>query len=107
MLQYFPELLSIYNPKNNANETVLVNGAAIQCASWEGVSLSDLQSLLYIDLLPHDICIEMEDGSFDVVIPQGVTVPAKKTIEVVLEDPEQKSLTLTLYRKKEQDYVVG
>ena len=84
-----------------------MNGAAIQCASWEGVSLSDLQSLLYIDLLPHDICIEMEDGSFDVVIPQGVTVPAKKTIEVVLEDPEQKSLTLTLYRKKEQDYVVG
>ena len=71
-----------------------------------GVSLSDLQSLLYIDLLPHDICVEVEDGCFEVVIPQGVTVPTKKTIEVVLENAEQKSLTLTLYRKKEQDYVV-
>ena len=29
-LQYFPELLSIYNPKNNMNESVAVSGAAIQ-----------------------------------------------------------------------------
>ena len=28
--QYFPDLLSIYNPKNNMNESVAVSGAAIQ-----------------------------------------------------------------------------
>lgn len=32
--QYFPELLSIYNPKNNMNESVAVSGAAIQVKTF-------------------------------------------------------------------------
>lgn len=99
-------MLTIYNPNNNANETVLVNGAAIQCASWMGVSPSELQSLLFIDLLPHDICMQTNSG-YEVVIPKGVSIPTRKTIEVELEDENQKYLTISLFRSKEDEYIVS
>ena len=106
ILQYFPELLTIYNPNNNANETVLVNGAAIQCACWMGVSPSELQSLLFIDLLPHDICIQTDKG-YEVVIPKGVSIPTRKTIEVELEEENQKDLSLSVFRSKDSEYIVS
>ena len=103
--QFFPELLTIYNPNNNANETVLVNGAAIQCACWMGVKPADLQSLLFIDLLPHDICIQTKKG-YEVVIPKGVSIPTRKMIEVELEG-NQKDLSLSVFRSKDNEFIVN
>ena len=78
-----------------------------------GVSSDDLHSLLYIDLLPHDICIESEEG-FEVVIPKGSAIPTRKTIEIPLDIEEgeegdrkrPENLTITLYRKKDDEYMV-
>ncbi|OAO11865.1 heat shock protein [Blastocystis sp. ATCC 50177/Nand II] len=103
---FFPDLLTIYNPNNNANESVIVNGAAVQCAAWMGYSMKDLQSLLFIDLLPHDIFIKTETG-YEIVIPKGASVPSRRTVEFVLTEENQTSLSVEIFRNAStsDDYV--
>ena len=97
-------MLTIYNANNNANETALANGAAIQCACWSGVSSKELQKLLFIDLLPHDICMKTDDG-FETVVPKGSSIPTRKLVEVEIQE-KQRTLTVSLYRRKEEEFVV-
>lgn len=71
-----------------------------------GLSLPEIQSLLLIDLLPHDIYVKSGDG-YEVIIPKGCSIPAKKTIEFEVEEG-QEDLMVEVYRKKEgEDYTVS
>ena len=66
-----------------------------------GLSEKEIQELLLIDLLPHDIFIKNEDG-YEVIIPKGCSIPAKKTIEFIIEE-NQEYLDVEVYRKKENE----
>lgn len=73
-----------------------------------GYSMKDLQSLLFIDLLPHDIFIKTETG-YEIVIPKGTSVPSRRTVEFVLTEENQTSLSVEIFRNAStsDDYVVG
>ena len=62
---------------------------------------------MYIDLLPHDICVKTDSG-FEIVVPKGSSIPSRKAIEVELQEEDQKSLTVEIYRSSpaSDDYVV-
>ena len=60
-----------------------------------------MQSLLYIDLLPYDLCIETDEG-YEVVIPKGVTIPARRSVEVALHD-NHKELMVNVFRGKSEE----
>ena len=60
----------------------------------------ELQKLLFIDLLPHDICMKTDDG-FETVIPKGSSIPTRKMVEVEIEE-KQRTLMVTLYRRKDE-----
>lgn len=70
--------------------------------------MKDLQSLLFIDLLPHDIFIKTETG-YEIVIPKGASVPSQRTVEFVLTEENQTSLSVEIFRNAStsDDYVVG
>lgn len=59
----------------------------------------EIRSLLFIDLLPYDLCIETEMG-YKVVIPKGATIPCRRSVEVALNEENQKELLINVYRKK-------
>ena len=59
----------------------------------------EIRSLLFIDLLPYDLCIETEMG-YKVVIPKGATIPCRRSVEVALSEENQKELLINVYRKK-------
>ena len=63
-----------------------------------GLSEKEIQELLLIDLLPHDIYIKNEQG-YEVIIPKGCSIPARKTVEF----ENQEYLNVEVYRKKEDD----
>ena len=65
----------------------------------------ELQKLLFIDLLPHDICMKTDDR-FETVIPKGSSIPTRKMVEVEIEE-KQRTLMVTLYRRKEDEFVVA
>ena len=69
--------------------------------------MKDLQSLMYIDLLPHDICVKTDTG-FEIVVPKGSSIPSRKSVEFELQEEGQKSLTVEIYRSTpaSDDYVV-
>jgi hypothetical protein len=69
------------------------------------VAPKELQKLLFIDLLPHDICMKTDDG-FETVIPKGSSIPTRKMVEVEIEE-KQRTLMVTLYRRKEDEFVVA
>lgn len=64
-----------------------------------GVKEDEIRSLLFIDLLPYDLCIETEMG-YKVVIPKGATIPCRRSVEVALSEENQKELLINVYRKK-------
>ena len=64
-----------------------------------GVTEDEIRSLLFIDLLPYDLCIETEMG-YKVVIPKGATIPCRRSVEVALNEENQKELLINVYRKK-------
>ena len=59
----------------------------------------EIRSLLFIDLLPYDLCIETEMG-YKVVIPKGATIPCRRSVEVALSEENQQELLINVYRKK-------
>ena len=67
-----------------------------------GVTEDEIRSLLFIDLLPYDLCIETEAG-YKVVIPKGATIPCRRSVEVSLSEENQKELLINVYRKKAKD----
>lgn len=73
-----------------------------------GYSMKDLQSLLLIDLLPHDIFIKTETG-FEIVIPKGASVPSRRTVEVMLTEENQTSISVEIFRNSSanDDYIVA
>ena len=64
-----------------------------------GVKEDEIRSLLFIDLLPYDLCIETEMG-YKVVIPKGATIPCRRSVEVALSEENQQELLINVYRKK-------
>lgn len=64
-----------------------------------GVKEDEIRSLLFIDLLPYDLCIETEMG-YKVVIPKGATIPCRRSVEVALSEENQRELLINVYRKK-------
>ena len=56
-----------------------------------GVKEDEIRSLLFIDLLPYDLCIETEMG-YKVVIPKGATIPCRRSVEVALSEENQQEL---------------
>lgn len=71
-----------------------------------GLSKADIQSLLLIDLLPHDLFVKSSDD-YEKIIEKGSSIPCRKLIEFEIEE-NQKNLIVEVYRKKEEDddYVV-
>ena len=67
-----------------------------------GVTEDEVRSLLFIDLLPYDLCIETEMG-YKVVIPKGSTIPCRRSVEVSLSEDNQKELLINVYRKKSKE----
>ena len=59
----------------------------------------EIRSLLFIDLLPYDLCIETEMG-YKMVIPKGATIPCRRSVEVALSEENQQELLINVYRKK-------
>lgn len=70
-----------------------------------GLSQEEIQSLLLIDLLPHDLFMKVGD-EYQIIIPKGSSIPSRKTVEVMIEK-DQEYLVVEVYRKKEGDeYIV-
>ena len=70
------------------------------------VNTYKIQSLLLIDLLPHDLFVKSGDD-YEKIIEKGSSIPCRKLIEFEIEE-NQKNLIVEVYRKKEEDddYVV-
>lgn len=78
----------------NPNEAI-VYGACVQAAIIKGDISESIKDILFMDVAPHSIGIETDDGKMNVIIPRFTTLPTKKTH--VLSADNQTVYTVKLY----------
>lgn len=78
-------------------ESVVAHGACLYGAITENVYKTD-NNVVLVDVVPLSLGVEIQDGSFSIIIPKNTPLPVKRTQRYTTDAPYDNSIKIKIYQ---------
>jgi molecular chaperone DnaK len=98
LLQTIVKQIFNINPWIHPNlESVVAHGACLYGAITENVYKTD-NNVVLVDVVPLSLGVEIQDGSFSIIIPKNTPLPVKRTQRYTTDTPYDNSVKIKIYQ---------